>query len=86
MAEYIDREAMIGQNATGIETSDEFYRIEYRSEDDPHIWTYYAEYPVNHYQCALYAYEIVSKCSDIIETRMLKCRIAKHFYRVNDGQ
>ena len=69
-----------------IETSDEFYRIEYRSEDDPHIWTYYAEYSVNRYQSALYAFESVSKGSDVIETRMLKCRIAKHFYKVEDEQ
>ena len=63
----------------GVETADEFYRIEYRSEDDPHIWTYYADYPVNRYQSALYAFESVSKCSDVVEVRMLKCGIAKHF-------
>ena len=62
-----------------VETSDEFYRIEYRSEDDPHIWTYYADYPVNRYQSALYAFESVSKGSDVIEARMLKCGIVKHF-------
>ena len=69
-----------------IETSDQFYRIEYRSKDDPHIWTYYADYPVNRYQSALYAFESVSKCSDVVETRMLKCGIVKHFCKEEDEQ
>lgn len=63
----------------GIETSDEFYRLEYRSEDDPHIWKYYADYPVNRYPSALYAFESISKCLGIVETRILKYGIAEHF-------
>lgn len=79
-------DAAIAQNTMGVETSDEFYRIEYRSEDDPHIWTYYADYPVNRCQSTLYAFESVSKCSDVVEVQMLKCRVAKHFYKVEDEQ
>mgnify|MGYP006920941175 CR=1 FL=1 len=70
----------------GIETSDEFYRLEYRSEDDPHIWKYYADYPASRYQSALYALEGVSQCSDIAEVRILKCRVAEHFCKEEDGR
>lgn len=70
----------------GIETSDGFYRLEYRDEDDPHIWEYYADYPVSRYQSALHAFKSVSQCSDIAETRMLKCEIVEHSYKVEDEQ
>ena len=70
----------------GIETSDEFYRLEYRSEDDPHIWKYYADYPASRYQSALYAIKGVAECSDITEVRLLKYGIAEHFYKVEDEQ
>ena len=61
--------------------TDRFYRLEYRCNDDPNTWIFWADYPLNKSGrvTVISAYNQLEQSSKILEARILVCNPVEHF-------
>ena len=68
--------------------ADEFYRLEFRYEDEPGEWMIWADYPLNKSGRAavISAYDRLKQLSKILEARILVCNPVGHFIKEAEGE